>query len=424
MKHVMMLLVVMLISIRTLSTASQSASKENHHHLLNEMSHDGLVIQTVIPKCGTSSMVKAMADMWEYIYAHHKERFPIIPYYAGKCRQVQYDKNEKCVGEIFGCPTQKQCDYHVAMIADHLSLSEIKKGYLKERGIDLNTLRINRVYYITIMRHPVNRVASEYHHWRRGWCCAWFFSNELQAAKKWENFTLSDFVRHKDCPANNRQTWMLADLPLYDTTGNENLSSGATKKKSSTDKFEVFTHPPLQPSYFHKYFRHHYDKVGKLNYSLQASVSYGELLNNDISMLQSAKLFVEKADAIGITEDLQTTVALFFASMFASSSSSRVIPIGSNNMKIDLSQDSDFLRLFKRRDGGSDCYDMFKKKDGKQISPAALKHSRHDESYEITREEELLIEKHNKNDMILYELAARIHYQQVEKYQLCRDREH
>lgn len=88
-----------------------------------------------------------------------------------------------------------------------------------------------RYLYLTVLRHPVTRFASEFLHVRRG--ATWFrqhkclnqrmtpklvppcYKNYYEGAS-WPNLTLKDFV---SCPYNqaiNRQTRMIADLTLVD----------------------------------------------------------------------------------------------------------------------------------------------------------------------------------------------------------------
>jgi hypothetical protein len=390
--------------------------------LQNKVSQDGLVMQTVIPKCGTTSMLTAMASTWEYIYGNQQD-FPAIPYFAGNCKQVLYDKVEKCFSKnngfnisppwgdnIFKCAPSR-CKYHT--IDNHLSLSEIKQGYMVELGIDINLMSISHVYYITILRNPIYRVASEYHHWKSGWCCPWFFSDDITKHRTESMFSLSDFVQHRDCPANNRQTWMLADLPLF------SAPSGRS----------------IVPSQFSNYFSFYYkDKIrNDTAYPSSSSKSYSQYLNEDVDMLKSAMSFVTRADAIGITEDLSTSVALFFASMFSSpplpSSAQKSVndletPTTSTTHSL-LAENKAFLRLFKKDDdekGHVGCYRLhykFEDDEHDMIHKSiSAPHQRHAD-YNISEEEKMILKKYNRNDVILYDLAVKMHNRQVSKYNLC-----
>lgn len=79
---------------------------------------------------------------------------------------------------------------------------------------------LERLFYITMLRHPLYRFVSEYRHIQRGatWRssiarCDWFntslcFSNQ----EDWSNATLEEFISCHSNMAINRQTRMLADL--------------------------------------------------------------------------------------------------------------------------------------------------------------------------------------------------------------------
>lgn len=90
----------------------------------------------------------------------------------------------------------------------------------------------NRHYkYITVLRHPVARFASEYLHVKRG--ATWFYQHKCQnqrmtpelvppcyegyyKGRSWPNLTFEEYI---SCPYNqaiNRQTRMIADLTLVD----------------------------------------------------------------------------------------------------------------------------------------------------------------------------------------------------------------
>lgn len=95
-------------------------------------------------------------------------------------------------------------------VMDKIEDSEIKRRY----------------FYITMLRNPIHRFLSEYHHVRRGatWRNTRLLCQGRHATKEemplcyetetWENVTLDEFM---DCSSNlatNRQTRMLADLSL------------------------------------------------------------------------------------------------------------------------------------------------------------------------------------------------------------------
>ncbi|KAG0724160.1 Heparan-sulfate 6-O-sulfotransferase 2 [Chionoecetes opilio] len=83
-----------------------------------------------------------------------------------------------------------------------------------------------RYFYITMLRHPVYRFLSEFHHVGRGatWRNARLLCQGRHATKEempscyqtetWENVTLDEFMGCKSNLAINRQTRMLADLSL------------------------------------------------------------------------------------------------------------------------------------------------------------------------------------------------------------------
>jgi hypothetical protein len=143
---------------------------------------------------------------------------------------------------------------------EHLSWSEMKdyvrKIYPKAKAVPY-----------TIIRSPVDRVISEYKQWKRGWCCAYFFSGELQGARS--RITLEEFVRHKDCPANNRQAWMLG-------------AQGG------------------QPSGFPQYFMHHY---GNRN-------DYVDRMNRDQDLLLRAKKTIDQMPAVLMQDDMAMSVVM------------------------------------------------------------------------------------------------------------------
>lgn len=235
------------------------------------------------------------------------------------------------------------------------------------------------------------------------------------------------------------------------------------------------TYHKLMPSQFRNYFSQYYKQNmnytnsvlrgdgralplefsddGRVNNNRYKKMKhYSELLNEDIFMLRSAKLFVEKADAIGITEDLTTTVALFFAAMF-----SPPISITSSLAPSDQQQQgpsNNFNVIFQQKEGHN-CYDLYYMSPAKQTNHenkdvedpgltaenttsmqdnnddiidmekrkhfiTKLSHQRNSD-YEITADEEVLIAKHNKNDLVLYELALRVHKHQVENFRLCKN---
>ncbi|KAK8392886.1 hypothetical protein O3P69_013128 [Scylla paramamosain] len=83
-----------------------------------------------------------------------------------------------------------------------------------------------RYFYITMLRNPIHRFLSEFHHVRRGatWKNARLLCQGRHATKEemppcyhtetWENVTLDEFMACSSNLAINRQTRMLADLSL------------------------------------------------------------------------------------------------------------------------------------------------------------------------------------------------------------------
>lgn len=66
----------------------------------------------------------------------------------------------------------------------------------------------DQVIPVTFLREPVSRVLSEYKEWKAG--RVWHTSFAQFSERMSPDMTLEEWVRHPDCPAHNRQTWMFA----------------------------------------------------------------------------------------------------------------------------------------------------------------------------------------------------------------------
>jgi hypothetical protein len=133
-------------------------------------------------------------------------------------------------------------------------------------------------HHFAVIRDPVERVPSEYDHLSRGWCCPYFFEGgeiakfmfggKLRAKYAHDKFLW--YLRHPDCPANNRQSWTLADFG-----------------GSMAEGFAV-------PSSFVLFWRPWYGYAA--NYTLR--------MNNDDRMLALGIQFVDTAVAALVNEEL------------------------------------------------------------------------------------------------------------------------
>ena len=100
-----------------------------------------------------------------------------------------------------------------------------------------------KFFYITILRDPVARFLSEYHHRRRG--ALWLkepamcdgrrtitdkVSNLAPCGQDWMSISLGNFTECERNPAKNRQTRMLADLTLADCDNITGMASHEREK--------------------------------------------------------------------------------------------------------------------------------------------------------------------------------------------------
>jgi len=283
-----------------------------------------LIIQVPIPQTGSTSLMRTLKQIYDHMDASDArsraagQDLPDRPWMVGKCGYYQIDHVSHCLvhqnpcqHHEWPCPTVDPwhdappgAPGHVARpvangsqtralkapkcwygpVELHLSYSEIVL-YMWERGI----LRPNpppllqQPIFFVVLRHPVHRVTSEYHHFMRGWsCCTQFYSKDLNARQHSQNLTLQEYVEHADCPANNRQTWMLAPKLLPAIVAG---SSVLGKLKDAT---------PLSPLKFPLFFRSYYG----------GSPDYVAKLNADEDLLASAKRFLDRCAVVGTTEDL------------------------------------------------------------------------------------------------------------------------
>jgi hypothetical protein len=260
----------------------RSEDEETPRYIAADVRDAGILFQVVIPKTGSTTLKYTSGLLWNELFRLKNSSFTeSLPFLAGDCGNPLKDHMSKCVSMI-PCVDEKQqevgrCHFHNP--SNHLSRTEISHGYLLERNIDLIKIPTHLIRFVTMLRQPVDRVASEFYQWKRGWCCGWFYSPELTSLRA--TIELKDFVQHRDCPANNRQTWMLADLPLL--------------RGESERKFDVVT-----PSQFSRYFSQRY--AGASNYSAA--------LNDDTNLLRSAQHFVAAASMVGLTEAMGLSVAM------------------------------------------------------------------------------------------------------------------
>jgi len=273
------------------------------------------MVQVVLPKTGSTTLKNLLGPRWRLLERSNASLTGPPPLLAGDCETPARKKRGFRRGATNLCVTDRTApcssragtrDCRFAAIANHLSYSEAVRGFLGERGIfDLMPPATRRLVIFTVLRPPLARVASEYHNWRRGWCCGWFFSSDL-ARVGGGNLTLEEFAAHPDCPANNRQAWALADLPLLRKPAQ--AGGGAAAAASAVGAAEALRSDGpaafgayYSPSQFPHYFRLRYG----------GRPDYAAALNRDTGLLASAQDTVAtKAAAVGLTGDMEATLAL------------------------------------------------------------------------------------------------------------------
>lgn len=264
-------------------TPTSKTEDKSYLQILSSVRSSGLIVQVVIPKTGTTAFKFSLGPLWQRLFNLDKNmnssQLAPFPFMAGDCDHVRQDHMATCItgNKIFKC-LNGRCHCHPP--PNHITFTEIVNGYLAERGISYFTIPRNRVAIVTILRNPIDRVVSEYHHWIRGWCCSWMFSDDM--IKNRINMTLSQFISHPDCPANNRQTWMLADLPFLRAADGRMIT----------------------PSQYQQYFSIFY-----------GAKNYADYLNQDKSLLNSAANFLNNANVVGLTERMSVNIALLLFSV-------------------------------------------------------------------------------------------------------------
>ena len=351
-------------------------SNEPQASMLRSMTTDGfLIVQVVIPKCGTTTLKQGLRPVWDKLFASTNQSLAeSLPFMAGDCEGGKHDGMQRCIiseyRNNFPCIAKKNfglndiarghgCIYHSA--SNHLTYSEIKDGFLRERGIYLAAMPRERLVYHTILREPTDRVASEYFHWTRGWCCQWFFSKALTNQRT--NITLENFVKHEDCPANNRQAWMLADLPALQRYSQQSAENNSY----------------VIPGMFRDYFKRRYGGAD----------DYAAELNRDESVLKSAEVFLSKADVVGLTASMEMTLAMTLFSFSAGRES-----------------------FFSQTPTG--CWEL----DRGRGTRLSMGHERAS-SYIVQPSERSLMKERNALDTRLYNKGKAAHRRLIQKYGLC-----
>jgi hypothetical protein len=393
----------------TIPAALPLISDPSHLAALQAMNETGtLIVQVTIPKCGTTALKFILKYAWLKLF--HSSNITIVkslPYLAGDCESPKSDGMENCVAHRnFPClatPRNKKGE-HSCMFrpaSNHLGLSELR-GFLAERGIDLRSIPRPRLVFLSVFREPTARVASEFFQWKRNWCCGWFFSANMTLNRA--NMSLLEFVEHEDCPANNRQTWMLADLPMI--------------QRNPENDFSFFS-----PSEFRDYLKRRY--LGAADYVAQ--------LNRDESILRSAENFLGVADVVGITERMEMTLAMtlfsfpagrenFFTyrtprklskqSLFSSAAGRNSLEEGEGRGRPNMGEAAK-ARSQVLVEG---CWEL------KEEGGLAVRHDRRAE-YAVQPNEHEAIRVRNKLDLRFYDKALVAHERLVEKYRLCGEEE-
>lgn len=201
---------------------------------------------------------------------------------------------------------------------------------------------------------------------------------------KRESITLLEFVAHPDCPALNRQTWMLADFKHHRSAGGV--------------------------SNFQRFFGEYY---------YQHSANYTARLNQDYAILESAMGYLQRPNVVvGLTEQLHATLALVLFSVLPSASRSLLFT------KTRTVSSTDGRRMHERREASltDECWRINAIAGFKgQLSPKS-KFIRHDRkaSYRSTSDEEIgIIRQRSALDGQLYVAGVKIHEIDLKKNQLC-----
>jgi len=379
----------------------------SHAAALGAMNSSGtLIFQVTIPKCGTTALKFILRHAWLKLFrSANTTMVKALPFLAGDCEAPKSDAMENCVANRnFPClatPANNENGHHECLFrppSNHLGFSETR-GFLAERGINLESIPRQRLVYLTVLRDPMARVASEFFHWKRNWCCGWFFSGALSRRK--ENMTLLEFVEHSDCPANNRQAWMLADLPMFERNQHPNSF--------------------YSPSEFRDYFKRRY----------AGASDYVARLNRDESILTSAGTFLDSADVVGLTERMEATLALTLFAFPAGRDTffrfrrrpSRLLNEGSSLNAANISAGVGEIRSEDRglTEAKNDrlkstlmegCWEL------KEDSGFSVRHDRQAD-YIVHPNEHKATRARNSLDLILYSKAVEIHHRLLQKYHLC-----
>lgn len=142
------------------------------------------------------------------------------------------------------CPRYTTIMNNSSSLSDYTWLvSRFSTGWICGLHPDFSQLKdclnhAGRLYFLTFLRHPLNRFISEFRHVQRG--ATWKASKYhcqfrgtqscYESQKDWSNATLEEFLGCKHNMAINRQTKMLAnydELTCNNSTYEENLLSSA-----------------------------------------------------------------------------------------------------------------------------------------------------------------------------------------------------
>eukprot|EP00002_Diphylleia_rotans_P000572 TRINITY_DN10297_c0_g1_i1.p1 TRINITY_DN10297_c0_g1~~TRINITY_DN10297_c0_g1_i1.p1 ORF type:complete len:428 (-),score=84.41 TRINITY_DN10297_c0_g1_i1:261-1544(-) len=205
---------------------------------------EDILLQVEIPKTATTS--------FQFLLRSMCSRTSLKPKPLGRC------KSAKC------CHQKLRCQWYHAALLEAEKCGEVH-GYNK-----------NRYYPITFLRHPVNRVVSEYYEWTGHWWNAPNFSPALQAMRK--NISLLEFIMHPDNPAHNRQLWMLTSF----------VRNKVRRSRDYTLFYEFWS----------KYY--------------QTNTLFTQKINEDTQLLEATKRALEKEYAfVGLTELYPQSLKLF-----------------------------------------------------------------------------------------------------------------
>ena len=383
-----------------------------------------IILQVVIPKTGTTSWKYSMKPYWDVLFGGVSEEEHVraaqallalnssassslsssssppppptlhggVPFLAGACENPHHDGMRRCCTSqmLFPCD-RKRCAFRSP--SHHLAFSEIKDGFLPERGLaHFMTMPVytRTVMFFTILREPVSRVISEFHQWKDGWCCNWFFSADMMALRPSMNLTA--FISHRDCPALNRQAWMLAEF-----------------HRAGSPSSPLFD---AHPSNFAAFFGNLY---GASNYTAK--------LNRDRDVLLSALRFIQRPNAVvGLTEDLPATLALVLSALPPELRqqffTEALEPVGRSG-HLDTEDGSSSERRVAR------CWRLRDLKMGairaSEKSPEAVrvKWSRKATYRPASKEEKALISERGALDRSLYAEGRNVHHIELQKRRLC-----